>query len=266
MGSSRDFSVNGSPIDPYFLPRFPLNRFRKEKKSSMKSYLSHARKSRSAARHLILVSLFLLLMAACGPSESDATTTPEAQPTEVEQENPQATQVPATTATEGEDGYPGPGGGSGYPDPADAEDESGYPGPPSLLPENLLDEPPDPERDLPQADAGRATIGGVLVQEFVDEGFVPLMPVELRLGTIVETTDGEAAFLRTNSSAPSAQLFPTGIFVFRNVEPGTYGLVVDVGYTEFAVREENGEDLLMFTVEPGEVRDLGQVITPLPDS
>lgn len=232
----------------------------------MKTFLSYAHKPLLARPHLVLIGLFVLFMAACGSSDPDTPTTPEAQSTEVEQENPQATQAPPAGGVEGEGGYPGPGGQSGYPGPAGAEGESGYPGPSAFLPEGLLDEPPDPERDLPQADAGRATIGGVLVQEFVDEGFVPLMPVELRLGTIVETTEGEAAFLRTNSNAPSAQLFPTGIFVFRNVEPGTYGLVVDVGYTEFAIREENGEDLFMFTVEPGEVRDLGQVITPLPDS
>ena len=69
--------------------------------------------------------------------------------------------------------------------------------------------------------------------------------------------------LSAGDGSLAAQLFPTGIFVFQNVPPGEYGLMVDVGYTLFTITGDDGSPLL-FTVEAGKALDLGQIITELP--
>jgi hypothetical protein len=53
------------------------------------------------------------------------------------------------------------------------------------------------------------------------------------------------------------------VFLFENVPPGTYGLVVNMAVTEYAVQNPDGTTLLI-TVEPGRALDLGQVITAAP--
>lgn len=234
-------------------------------KSDLRSYLV-----------VFVVAAFLLLsLAACGPanSDEDATVAPEDGPPA---ESDEAGEPTPTVVSEeeappgenaGEEAYPGPGAEAAYPgtDGEEEGSESGYPSPGARRAAEISPDPPDPERTLPEASSDDlATVGGVLVEEIADEGFVPLMPVELTLGRIIETTAGDPAFLSAGSASPKAELFPTGVFIFRNIEPGTYGLIVDVGYTEFPVENPEG-DLFMFDIEPGQVLDLGQVITPLPN-
>lgn len=181
----------------------------------------------------------------------------EQQPTEEPEADEGAPEVDEPVAEEetGDSGYPAPA-------PAATED-SGYPGPAVNQREGVVPEPPNPERDLPPADAETATVGGVLIERVTDQGFVPLMPLELMLGTVVEMESGEPAFIRSSSDAPKAELFPTGIFVFRNIPPGTHALVIELGFTQYVVETDEGEPFL-FDVEAGEVLDLGQVITEIP--
>jgi hypothetical protein len=152
---------------------------------------------------------------------------------------------------------------SGYPSPFDQPTRAaGYPSATEPL-EGVLPEPPDPPRDLPAASADAGVVGGVLIREITDEGFLPLTPKALFLAEIVLNDAGEAAFLRHNESSPTAELFPTGIFVFNNVPPGEYGLVIDVGFSQFPITGEDGSEILV-TVEAGEAIDLGQLIVNLP--
>lgn len=158
--------------------------------------------------------------------------------------------VPPATSEDGSSGYPAPDEAS---QPIVAYPGSEY--------ETLQAEPPNPERELPAAGADVGVIGGVLIRELTDQGFMPLNPQKLLLGEIVNTTSGEAAYVSVDdANSPQAELFPTGVFIFRNVAPGTYGLVVDLGFTQFLVNKPDGSQFL-FTVEPGQALDLGQVIT-----
>lgn len=130
-----------------------------------------------------------------------------------------------------------------------------YPGPTI---EGLQAEPPNTERDLPAADSETGTVGGILIREIVGEGFVPLTPHQLILGEIINFDNGEPAYVGTSGESPIAELFPTGIFIFRNIAPGNYNLVMDIGITQVLVGET-------FSVKAGQVVDLGQVIVELPD-
>lgn len=153
---------------------------------------------------------------------------------------------------------------SAYPgaNPGNLTPESAYPGPKPTI-EGLQTEPPDPALNLPDAQQTSGVVGGVLIREVVDQGFIPLVPKSLVLGEIITTDNGQPAYVRTSGKSAEAELFPTGIFIFRNVPPGTYGLVVDLGFTQFLVKSTDGNPLT-FTVEAGQVLDIGQVITQLP--
>lgn len=162
-----------------------------------------------------------------------------------------------------DNGYPSPENSSGYPSPStDNTDTFGYPHDTNVI-EGLSSTPPNPSFDLPVADENYGIVGGVLVQEIVGQGYLPLEPVELSLAEVIKTTDGNPAFIRENSDSPKAELFPTGIFIFKNVPPGDYGFMVDVGYAKFPIRGSDGNQILV-TVEAGQSIDLGQLITELP--
>jgi hypothetical protein len=148
--------------------------------------------------------------------------------------------------------------------PADTEAEArepGYPAP--RLYEDLLSTPPNPPIELPAAEISTGVVGGVLIREVSGYGFKPLVPASISLGEVLLTSDGRPAFVRAADNSPKAELFPTGIFIFRDVLPGEYGIMVDVGYTIFPIREADGTPRLI-TIQAGDVLDLGQVITELP--
>lgn len=224
-------------------------------------------------RIFLLISIALFAGVACGPAtpEADATATLPPPTATQEVDEPAVTPTPddsdeGSAIDNSAGAYPEPAEASAYPGAEEVAtgNEDGYPDPPVRRASEPVSEPPNPERDLPESTGNLATVGGVLIEEILDHGFVPLMPRELTLGSIVTTTEGEPAFLSTGSAAPKAELFQTGVFVFRNIEPGSYGLIVDVGHVKFPVETPEG-DLLIFELEPGEVLDLGQVITALPN-
>jgi hypothetical protein len=140
----------------------------------------------------------------------------------------------------------------------------GYPAPTPYF-HDVSAEPPNPERDLPEASPETAVVGGVLIWEIVDTGFQPLVPNDLILAEVLTNSNNESALIRTSATSPKAQLYPTGIFVFQGIPPGQYGLVVDLGYTQFPIADDTG-DVMLLTIEAGNVIDLGQIITEVPNS
>lgn len=155
---------------------------------------------------------------------------------------------------------------SGYPlRDTQVNGESGYPSNEQAKPtvEGLLTTPPKLELDLPEAEVDSGVIGGVLIREIVDEGFIPFQPRELILAQVVYDEKNTPAFIRHNETSLRAELFPTGIFLFTNVPPGTYGLIVDAVAFQFPVYDEDNNELFL-EVKPGEVLNLGQLIISTP--
>lgn len=147
---------------------------------------------------------------------------------------------------------------SGYPIFAD-----GYPMPSQVIPEGAVSELPNPERTIPAPTDNLSSLGGVLVREVGESSFLPVMPQTLYLGEVLLDDAGRQSVIVRRTDSPTAQLFPTGVFVFNNVPAKTYGLIVDIALSEFPVTLENGDPLLI-DVKAGEAIDLGAVLVNLP--
>lgn len=200
--------------------------------------------------------LTLWLLVACGPTQP-APPTQMTLPVVTEAVAPPPTRdVPtAEPATDNTGGYPGAGsvGGAGGP---------GYPIDTGMG--ELSNTPPDPAVDVPVPSAGSGSVGGVLVREFSGEQFAPFQPQQLIMAEIInDSASGAPAFIRYNEQSPRAETFETGIFIFRDVPPGRYGFVVNLGFTEFPVTQDDGNYLLV-DVAADQVIDLGQVFVALP--
>jgi hypothetical protein len=199
----------------------------------------------------------VLLLPSCGPDDS---TTPDV--IMVVTNTPSALfETPALQT-----GYPGPTNNEASLT-TESESATGYPGLGEVpTPEGLLSSPPDPDRSLPDPMQDLGVVGGVLVREVYEpNGYLPVTPHALFLSPIVSTSTGTPAYLRQSSTSPKAELFATGVFIFNRVPHGEYGLVVDLGFTKFPLKDPDGNTLLI-TVEAGEATDLGQVFVTLPDS
>jgi hypothetical protein len=104
----------------------------------------------------------------------------------------------------------------------------------------------------------------VLAREITGEGYVPVQPRQVILGRIIENDVGEQALISVAENAQRAQLFATGIFLFNQVPPGSYAVVIDLGFTQFPLLDENGQQILL-EIEGGTTIDLGQILVELPE-
>jgi hypothetical protein len=196
----------------------------------------------------VLICLVIGLLTACGDTQPDneltiMTATPGGP-----------TPVPVVTeaSSESETGYPAPANGN--------SSNSAYP---AATMEGVLADLPEAELDLPEAGVDFGVVGGVLASEITGQGYLPITPQSLTLGVVLTFEEtGQPAYIRSGDDGIKAELLPTGVFIFRNVPPGEYGLVMDLGFGTFPV--ENDEGVFLFTVEPGQALDLGTVLTIFP--
>lgn len=125
-----------------------------------------------------------------------------------------------------------------------------------------------PTRSIPTPSAGAGVVTGTMLLNSVSPE--PAYPVLLVLAEVIEV-DGKpmvAGFDR--ATAPSTLTESDGTFIFPDVKPGKYALVVDRIMDAFLLNNpEDGGDLL-FEVKPGEITDAGTLtfdslpITPVP--
>lgn len=192
--------------------------------------------------------LCILLFVACNNAQPSPTPANENEPADASPSAP---------------AYPGPSD-SGYPAPSGTDSSDGYPGAGAEIVEGVQAVPPDPERNPPTPQPDTGVVSGVLIREVTDQGFIPLTPRGLYLARILQNDSGEQALMRRGDDAPQAQLLPTGIFIFNDVPPEIYGIIIDVGFAQFPLEDEEGAQIVI-TVEPGQSIDLGQVFVELPE-
>ena len=211
------------------------------------------KKEQASFEKLLIVCLLFFFAIGCG--NASPTSTPPS-PTNTDATTPEATQ--ATTNSE-------PTSDTGYPGTNNQPQTSGYLSPEeSIVVEGVSPNIPDPEIIFPENNPNAGVVGGVLAREITDQGYVPVQPRELILGKIVENNLGEQVLISVAADSQRAQLFATGIFLFSDIPPGDYGIVIDLGFTQFPLLNENGEQILL-TIEGGKTIDLGQILVEIPE-
>jgi len=174
-----------------------------------------------------------------------------------------ATQAPSTapvTTT----GAPGTGTTGGYPYPAQAQVtvasvDSAYPSPvtaqatPTLVPTPLTLRPPA---------SGKANIHGILTSG-ADK--IPDVTDLLLAKAVQADKPGFAPMLSySDENSPRAVQDKTGLFVFFDVDPGQYGLVISnpMGGTTINDPTINPPAPLLIIVKAGDDKDVGTLNTP----
>jgi hypothetical protein len=153
-------------------------------------------------------------------------------------------------------------------------DQTNQTPPPATQPLPATDEPGTPEGEAMQSplsppavelpwDAapaeGKAIVRGQI--EVLEPG---VLLGELFLASAVPTTNPEVDLLELDhDNSPSALLDrTTGRFMFLNVEPGKYGLVVWEPMSSAPVPDPETGETLFFEFSAGEVKDLGTLRFP----
>lgn len=195
----------------------------------------------------IVAGLILLLLgsAACS-QQSEPTATPALDPTatsdQASSEEPVSPEEPPAGYPSAEESYPAP----------EAEAEPGYPAPEVTRASAVMEEVPAP------SSSETATVTGVLLVES-EEDALPVPEVILYLGKTITLSDGRPGMSSLNkSTAPSTQTNLVGQFIFEDVAPGQYTLVLDQITSTFLLGSPDGGDLLI-EVNGGEVVDLGEL-------
>ena len=97
-----------------------------------------------------------------------------------------------------------------------------------------------------------------------DGSYEPVPLSVVFLAPVIFLEDGTPGFAGLdNKNDPSAGTNPDGYFLFENVPPGSFGVVVARGVQFILIRNEEGQDYLI-EVEADQVLDLGEVRTTLP--
>jgi len=95
-------------------------------------------------------------------------------------------------------------------------------------------------------------------------GREPLADTKILLANVIRSEDGTPIVAVANEeTSPMVVTGKDGSFVFINITPGTYGIVVVTPIGLFLIQDKEGKDFL-FTVEPSMTLDLGEITTTLP--
>lgn len=145
---------------------------------------------------------------------------------------------------------------NGYP----IDVQSSYPVSGQIMP--LTDEEQNETLPIPQPSNNAATVSGVILDIMTQQA-----PAEsnLYLGLMQETNKGLPVITLDRDKAPVTTPLKNGQFVFTEVPPGTYGVILFNPDASFLVDDpQNTELSLMLTVEAGQTIDLGTITTTLP--
>jgi len=114
---------------------------------------------------------------------------------------------------------------------------------------------------LPRPAPGTGVVGGILKIEHTDQ---PMQGVELYLGQHIGATPDTPMYSMDPSSAPHAITDEQGHFVFKDVPPGRYAIVVWNPFNSFLARDPATGLELIVEVKPDQVYEVGTLFEPLP--
>lgn len=194
----------------------------------------------------IFQTLLLFILIFSLSSCTAATPTPDA-PAAV----PTTAAIESTPALGVQEGYPAASGSGG---PTDA-----YPGPVSPT-QDLMGAFPQAV-NVPEPKEGLGVVTGRLIELSTNQ---PYLAPTLILGTLVFASDPNAApplVGYSEETDPKATQDLSGKFIFTDIKPGSYGIVVWTPGSHTLVNDSQG-NTVQVTVEAGKVVDLGNVYVP----
>jgi hypothetical protein len=120
-----------------------------------------------------------------------------------------------------------------------------------IQPFNILTSTP---AQLPQPAPGTSIISGILKIENTDQ---PMVGVELYLAQHIGVTPDTPIYKLDLESAPYAITGDNGRFIFEDVPPGRYAIVIWIPFNSFLVRNPTTGSELLIDVEPNRIYDIG---------
>ena len=121
--------------------------------------------------------------------------------------------------------------------------------------------------DLKTTVATGAVTGVLLLQ--TETGVQPVTDIKMALGESLVDDKGAERFVSYNAQLdPVSYTDSNGRFVFAEIKPGRYGLVLDLVVNQYLLHEADSSYTLLFEVVAGEVIDLGRLEyadLPLPE-
>ncbi len=114
---------------------------------------------------------------------------------------------------------------------------------------------------VPKPAPGTAVVTGVMNIEHTDQ---PMIGVELYLGQHIGATPDTPMYALEPDSAPYAMTDDRGRFVFKDVPPGRYAIVVWNPFNSFLARNPATGVELVLDLKPDQVYDVGTLFEPLP--
>jgi len=107
---------------------------------------------------------------------------------------------------------------------------------------------------------GLASVTGQVIHKETQEPFVDTI---VRLAEVVRTEEGEDVFVLDQAFSPGAKTDETGIFVFEDVDPMEYVIVVgDVTGIYEIIPDDDGKPKV-FTATPDEILEVGSLMVKL---
>ena len=147
-----------------------------------------------------------------------------------------------------------------YPPPTAPENSESYPAPTTYTKATPYPEPNSADKV--------ATVGpiptpgstwGILTGTLLENG-KPVTDYSLYLAEIITNEAGEEAIVKLNrSTSPRAFLDENGNFVFSNIKPGRYGLILDFVLNSFLLHYPGSEEQILVTIEAEDILDIGEL-------
>lgn len=195
-----------------------------------------------------VISLIVVLLAACSQPAATPTTAPVA---------PEPTTAPATPDA----AYPGPAT-DGYPAPS--ANSTAYPEP---QPEPTMPVSTEP-LVVPAPSSNQVGVVTGTILRITESGQQePFTGGVIYLGPVLAADTGDEVMVAVDkNTAPQSAFNIFGEFVFVDVPPGRYGLMVDVVQGTVLLNDPSGANNgdLIIEVVGGDTIDLGELAYPLP--
>jgi hypothetical protein len=121
-------------------------------------------------------------------------------------------------------------------------------------------------RQIPTASADTAVVHGIVREIDTKKALSEDQGVDIFLAQVLHTADNSMSISSLDkTSAPRSDPDKDGVFVFSNIPPGEYAVVIRGPISEVVARQTSdlSKDLVI-TVSAGQTLDLGEVLTKYP--